>query len=60
MEKTEFYELLATLRAQDEKLEKIFAERLAIREKCLAEGGYRLYDEMWKALYADRKNHFDF
>lgn len=60
MEKTEFYELLATLRAQDEKLEKILAERKAIREKLKAVGGYHLYDEMWEALYADGKSHCDF
>ena len=60
MEKTEFFNLLATLRAQDEQLKKIFAEREAIRQKCFDKGGYRLYDEMWEALYKDGKNHYDF
>lgn len=60
MEKTKFFALLATLRAQDEQLKKIFAEREAIRQKCLDEGGHRLYDEMWEALYKDGENHYDF
>ena len=60
MEKTEFFTLLATLRAQDKQLKKIFAEREAIRQKCLDEGGHRLYDEMWEALYKDGENHYNF
>lgn len=60
MEKTEFFTLLATLRTQDEQLKKIFAEREAIRQKCLDEGGHRLYDEMWEALYKDGENHYNF
>lgn len=60
MEKTEFFTMLATLRTQDEQLKKIFAEREAIRQKCLNEGGHRLYDEMWEALYKDGESHYDF
>lgn len=60
MEKTEFFTLLAILRAQDEQLKKIFAEREAIHQKCLDEGGRRLYDEMWEALYKDGENHYNF
>ena len=60
MEKTEFSTLLATLRAQDEQLKKIFAEREAIRQKWLDKGGYRLYDEMWEALHKDGENHYNF
>ena len=60
MTQAEFEKWLAILQAQDKELAKIFAEREAIRAKCEAEGGNRLYDKMWEALFGDGKNHYNF
>lgn len=60
MTEKEFNANLVMLQEQDKELARIFAIRKSIKEKCIKEGGYQLYDKMWEALYADRERHWEF
>ena len=60
MTKKEFDANLVMLQEQDKELARIFAVRESIREKCIKEGGYQLYNKMWEALLADHESHWSF
>ena len=60
MTKKEFDANLVMLQEQDKELARIFAVRESIREQCIKEGGYQLYNKMWEALLADHESHWSF
>ena len=50
-------EVVKILKAQDEVIQKLVAEREALKAKCREA---KCYEEVWKMLFSDYESHFQF